>query len=75
MSVCVRVCVSGIHAINSQPIELGVVPIDSEFSRECPEQKNSEKVVMLWRDLMIANQKKVPAANGSNRHRISQGIC
>ncbi len=57
MSVCLRVCLSGIESINSQPIELGVVPIDSEFPG-VSRTKNSEKLFMLWRDLVSANLKK-----------------
>ncbi len=43
MRACdVSVC-PGIGSINSQPIEVGVVPFDSEYYRKCPEQKQIEK--------------------------------
>ncbi len=44
MLVIVFVCLSSIESINSQPIELGVVPIDSEFSWLCKEEKKFEPV-------------------------------
>ncbi len=37
--VCLIVCLFVIDSLNSQPIELGMVPIDSKFYRKCPEQK------------------------------------
>ncbi len=49
-----------------------MVPIDSEFYRECPEQKNFEKVIMWSRDLVIADQKKRSRdKSGANRFSIS----
>ncbi len=38
-----------------EPIELAVVPIDSEFYWQFSEQRKIEKGVMLWHDLVIAN--------------------
>ncbi len=45
-----------------------MVTIDSESYRESPKQK-IEKVVMLWRDLVIAD-KKDRARRGTNRFRF-----
>ncbi len=49
------VCLPGLESINSQPIELGVVPIDAGFEGKCR---------MLWRGLVIVNSKKVELEMG-----------
>ncbi len=57
LCVCLCVCPSENSSCNSGPIRFAVVPIDSEFYRECPEQKKFEK--RLQRPL---------AENENNKH-------
>ncbi len=57
-----------------------MVPIDSEFSRECPEQKTiekgGEKNSCYGRDLVITLKLAQfdRAKNGTNRFRILPGV-